>query len=140
MKMKIYKLMNRQTGLLMLVLMVLFVITSVRAQTPKVEPETENSAPTLQLSFHEIGNLKFRLEVTRPLTLLHDNVDIFILSDDKQILFANKYSHHALRITTFDLSTLEDGTYRFRVRSGGQRIEQLFDIRTKTTRIIMDQE
>ncbi len=108
------------------------------AQTPEEDLKNTKDTPGLQLSFHEISNLKFRLEVTEPLMLLHGNIDVFIISNDQQILYANKYSHHELRVTTFDLSTLQDGTYSFVVRSGTTRVSQQFDIRTKFKRVILD--
>ncbi|GAB3333025.1 hypothetical protein GCM10027299_40070 [Larkinella ripae] len=138
MKREIYKPRNPKKSLLTLALAGLLSIYSAKAQTLETGSEKPGETPTLQLAFHEIGTLKFRLEVTRPLTLLHDNIDIFILSDDRQILHASKYSHHELRVTTFDLSTLQDGTYRFEVRSGDQRIAQLFDIKTRLKRVVLD--
>lgn len=138
MKMKIYKHMNRKASWLTLALVGSLWIGSAHAQMPISGTEPAQKGTGLQLSFHEISNLKFRLEVTEPLMQLHDNIDIFIMSDDRQILFANKYSHHELRITTFDLSPLQDGTYSFEVRSGGKRIAQLFDIKTKLKRVVLD--
>ncbi|GAB3933366.1 hypothetical protein [Larkinella terrae] len=139
MKRKIYILKNRKPGLLLLALMSLLLMNTVRAQTPEAISENAKTESAMQLSFKEVGNLRFRLEVTQPLLALHDAVDVFIISSDREILYANTYSHHALRITTFDLSTLQDGTYGFEIRSGGTRIAQKFDIKTRLQRVILDQ-
>ncbi|RCR67931.1 hypothetical protein [Larkinella punicea] len=137
MKRKIYKHMNLKKALLMLALAGGFSLNSAQAQTLEDLPRTAKEDPALQLAFREVSNLKFRIEVTQPFQLLHDAVSVFILSNDRQILFANTYSHHALRITTFDLSTLQDGTYGFEVRSGSKRVTQLFDIKTKSKRVVL---
>ncbi|RRA98722.1 hypothetical protein [Larkinella rosea] len=137
MKRKIYILKNRKPALLVLALTGLFLLNSARAQTPEAISENAKTESAMKLSFKEVGNLRFRLEVTQPLLVLHDVVDVFIVSSDRQVLFANTYSHHALRITTFDLSTLQDGTYGFEIRSGATRIAQKFDIKTKSNRVIL---
>ncbi|WP_460634251.1 hypothetical protein [Larkinella harenae] len=136
MKRKIYKHMNLKKVWPILVLTIWLDTNLAHAQAPV--SLAEKDTPAMQLSFREIGKLKFRLEITQPLLQLHDNVAVFIMSDNRQILYANNYSHHELRVTTFDLSTLQDGTYSFEVRSGGQRFAQLFDIKTKMKRIILD--
>jgi hypothetical protein len=139
MKRKIYKHTNLKSGLLVFALAGLLLTSSAQAQTSESSPKNAKDTPAFQFSFQETGHLKFRLEVTQPLMILHDNIDIFIVSHDRQILFANTYSHHALRLTTFDLSTLQDGTYGFEVRSGGNRVTQLFDIKTKLKRVVLAQ-
>ncbi|GAB3894556.1 hypothetical protein GCM10028803_09700 [Larkinella knui] len=137
MKRKIYNSQNLKRALLMLAVAGGLTRYSARAQTPEAIRETAKENPALELSFREVSTLKFRLEVTRPFLLLHDAVSVFILTKDRQILYARTYSHHALRITTFDLSTLQDGTYGFEVRSGDERVTQLFDIKTKSKRVIL---
>lgn len=140
MKRKIYKPLKRKSGWLALALAGLLWVGSAQAQTPEEEPRNTKVTPGIQLSFHETGKLKFRLEVTQPLMLLHDNIDVFIMSDSQQIMYANKYSYHELRITTFDLSPLQDGTYSFVVRAGETRVSQQFDIKTKSKRVILSRD
>jgi hypothetical protein len=137
MKRKFYNTMNLKPVLLLLALTGMLTISSARAQTLENSISDANDSPELQLSFREISNLRFRIEVTRPLLTLHDPVDIFIVSNDREILYANTYSHHALRITAFDLSKLQDGTYGFVVRSGKKRVTQLFDIKTRAKRVVL---
>ncbi|KAA9352731.1 hypothetical protein [Larkinella humicola] len=137
MKREIYKHRNLKKALLMLTLAGGVALNPSQAQTLENLPQTAKEDAALQLAFREVSNLKFRIEVTQPFQLLHDDIRVYILSNDRQILYANTYSHHALRITTFDLSTLQDGTYGFEVRSGSKRVTQLFDIKTKSKRVVL---
>jgi hypothetical protein len=137
MKRKIYRHRNLKMALLMLTLAGGFSLNTAQAQTLENLPRTAKEDAALQLSFWEVSHLKFRIEVIQPFQLLHDDIRVSILSNDRQILYANTYSHHALKITTFDLSTLQDGTYGFEVRSGSKRVTQLFDIKTKSKRVIL---
>ena len=138
MKRKIYNPRHLKTGPMAFMLAGLLGLNAAKAQKLEKPAEAGKQIPGLQFSFYEIGNLKFRLEVTKPLLALQDPIDVFIVSDDRQILYARTYSPRDLRITTFDLSTLQDGTYGFEVRSGTTRIAQRFDIKTQSKRVILD--
>lgn len=124
---------NWKPGWLLTGVVGLWLALPARAQLRIEEPDQPDTA-AFRLLVREISSLQVRVEVTKPILDLGQPYTILLRNSDRAILHATKYSPFALRVTTFNLSGLQDGSYAFEVIAGDALVRHEFDIKTRVKR------
>jgi hypothetical protein len=109
-------------------------LTIAQSKLEKDVMPVETSTAKLKASVVEIGSLRFKLNFDNA---SERQAQVFIQSDNGDILFSQYAIADKQYNRSFDLSNLNDGTYTIEVAAGKEKFKHEFTIATKTNRVVL---
>lgn len=101
---------------------------------PTNEPKGQSLPTGLRANVHQTeGPLKFKVNFENPEDRL---VEIRLLDQGGSVLYKYLFSNTPRKVTTFDLSFLEDGIYTFEISTLSEKYSQSYEIQRQTVRSV----